>query len=81
MGLSEYARVRSRLESRAALHLPANLPECFARFGNGELLRFSATRTLLAKLRTVPIPEIRTVIHLIDRHNAVLEQEALLLNS
>jgi hypothetical protein len=81
VGLSEYARVQARLGGRAALHLPANLPECFARFANGELLRFSATRTLLAKLRTVRIPEILAVIHLIDRYNAVLEQEALLLNS
>jgi hypothetical protein len=35
---------------------------------------------LLAKLRAVRISEIQTVIHLIDRHNAVLEQEALLLD-
>lgn len=81
VGLSEYARVQARLGNRAALHLPVNLPDCFARLANGELLRFSATRRLLAKLRAVHIPEICTVIRLIDRHNAVLEQEALLLNS
>jgi hypothetical protein len=81
VGLSEYARIHARLGGRAALHLPANLSDYFARLSNGELLRFSATRTLLAKLRPVRIPEIRTVIDLIDRHNGVLEQEALLLNS
>jgi hypothetical protein len=80
VGLSEYARIQSRLGNRAALHLPVNLSDSFARLANCDLLRFSATRRLLAKLRGVRIPEIQTVVDLIDRHNAVLEQEALLLD-
>lgn len=80
VGLSEYARVQVRLGNRASLHLPLNLADCFARLANGELLRFAATRRLLAKLRTVPIPEVCAVINLIDRYNAVLEQEALLID-
>ncbi|MBA3962470.1 MAG: hypothetical protein H0X40_11285 [Chthoniobacterales bacterium] len=79
VGLSEYARLQGRLGDRTSLHLPVNLADYFARFGNKELLRFPATRRLLAKLRSVPIPEVCAVIDLIDRHNAVLEQEALLL--
>ncbi len=80
VGLSEYARVNARLGRRAALHLPATLPDYFARLANRDLLRFPATTTLLAKLRTMQIPEIQTVIKLIDHYNAVLEQEALLLD-
>jgi len=79
VGLSEYSRLQGRLGDRASLHLPVTLADYFARFGNRELLRFAATRRLLAKLRSVPIPEVCAVIDLIDRHNAVLEQEALLL--
>jgi hypothetical protein len=79
VGLSEYARLQGRLGDRASLHLPRNLADYFARFGNRELLRFGATRRLLAKLRSVPIPEVCAVIDLIDHHNAILEQEALLV--
>lgn len=79
VGLSEYARLQARLGDRASLYFPANLADYFQRLGNRELLQFPATRRLLAKLRSVRIPEVCSVIDLIDRHNAVLEQEALLL--
>jgi hypothetical protein len=80
VGLSEYARLQGRLGDRTSLHLPVNLANYFARLGNKELLRFPATKRLLAKVRSVPIPEVCAVIDLIERHNAVLEQEALLLH-
>lgn len=81
VGLSEYARLQARLGSRASLHFPATLANCFTRFANRELLRFAATRRLLAKLRTISSPDVCAVINLIDRNNAVLEQEALLVDT
>jgi len=80
MGLSEFVRLRNRLGDRLTLYLPSNLSDCFARFGNSELLRFPRSQSLLAKLRLSPISELRAVIDLIDRHHAGLEQEALLLD-
>jgi hypothetical protein len=79
VGLSEFARFRARLGKRVRLHLPADLPARFERFSNRSLLDKANNRTLLANLHRSPVPEIRKVLELIDRHNAGLEQEALLL--
>lgn len=79
VGLDEFTRLRERLGARVQLHLPENLAELFARHANGELLPKPSTQSLLAKLRLSQITEIRTVLALIEKHNAGLEQEALLI--
>jgi hypothetical protein len=78
VGLSEFARVRARLGKRARLHLPADLPARFERFSNRNLLDKANTRAVLTSLRRSSVTEIRSVLELIERHNAGLEQEALL---
>lgn len=80
VGLNEFVRLRKALGARAALHLPADLPERFAQFGNPELLQRPASQTLLPKLRQSGITEVEVVLDLIHRHNAGLEQEALLVS-
>jgi hypothetical protein len=79
VGLNEFVRLRAALGERVRLHIPEDLAELFSRFGNGELLRRDASQALLPKLRTDKSTEIRAVLELIERHNAGLEQEALLL--
>lgn len=79
VGLSEFGRLRERLGERVRLHLPNDLPVRFERFSNRGLLGNKNSRALLANLRQSRVLEICTVLKLIDRHNAGLEQEALLL--
>jgi hypothetical protein len=79
VGLDEFTRLRARLGNRVLLHLPANLPDLFARHANFGLLQNPSTQSLLAKLRSSQIAEVRTVLALIEKHNAGLEQEALLI--
>ena len=80
VGLSEFARLRTRLGTRVRLHLPSDLPARFERFSNRGLLDKEKNRLVLAKLRRSSVPEIRHVLELIERHNAGLEQESLLIN-
>lgn len=80
VGLSEFVRLRAALGERASLHLPSDLAMRFARFGNPELLRRSANQALLAKLRNSNLAEVKAVLELMDRHNAGLEQESLLVS-
>ena len=79
VGLSEFGRVHGRLGRRAGLYLPADLDIRFERFSNGDLLKKFNSQVMLAQLRRSPLPEVRHVVELIDRHNAGLEQEALLI--
>lgn len=81
VGLSEFVRVRAVLGDRATLHLPSDLAEVFSRFANKDLLRREASQALLPALRTNRSPDVRTVLDLIELHNAGLEQEALLITS
>jgi len=78
-GLSEFQRLHSRMGQRVRLYLPADLESQFARFSNSALLDGANTKTLLAQLRRSTLPGIQYVVGLIDRHNAGLEQEALLI--
>jgi hypothetical protein len=80
-GLTEFERLRSRLGSHARLHLPPDLDQQFTRFSNCTLLKKLNSQSVLATLRRTTSPEVRQVVALIDRHNAGLEQEALLLNT
>ena len=79
VGLGEFARLRRRLGRRVRLYLPEDLPARFDRFSNPDLLDKANNRALLANLRKTSLPEIQQVLQLIDRHNAALEQEALLI--
>jgi hypothetical protein len=79
VGLSEFARVHARLGDRAALYLPPDLDVRFERFSNRDLLKKLNSQAMLAQLRRSELPAIRRVIELIDRNNAGLEQEALLI--
>lgn len=79
VGLSEFQRLRSRLGNRVALYMPADLENLFVRFSKRKLLANRSSQATLARLRKSDSPEVRRVVDLIDRHNAGLEQEALLL--
>jgi hypothetical protein len=79
VGLDEFIRLQERLGARVQLHLPKNLEGLFARHSNRELLQKTSTQSLLAKLRQCQSAEVRTVLKLIEKHNAGLEQEALLV--
>lgn len=79
VGLSEFGRVHARLGQRAGLYLPPDLDARFERFSNSDLLKKLNNQAMLAQLRRSELPTIRRVIELIDRHNAGLEQEALLI--
>ena len=78
-GMSEFQRIRARLGKRVDLYLPADLESRFEKFSNRELLEKGNSQAMLAQLRRSDLPPIRRVIELIDRHNAGLEQEALLI--
>jgi hypothetical protein len=79
VGLSEFGRVHARLGERASLYLPPDLDARFGRFSNKDLLKKLNSQAMLAQLRRSELPAIRQVIELIDRYNAGLEQEALLI--
>ena len=78
-GLSEFQRLHSRLGTRVTLHLPDDIEARFARFSNSGLLKKAHSQAMLVQLRKSELSAIRRVIELIDRYNAGLEQEALLI--
>jgi hypothetical protein len=79
VGLDEFTRLHERLGSRVQLHLADDLAELFACHSNRELLRKPSTQSLLARLRQSHSVEVQAVLGLIEKHNAGLEQEALLI--
>jgi len=79
-GLIDYQRLRIRLGERVSLHLPEDIGVRFEKLSNASLLRKGLTRSMLAGLRSCGCAEILRVVELIDRYNAGLEQEALLVN-
>jgi hypothetical protein len=80
VGLSEFQRLHTRLGKRVVLHLPDDLETRFAKFSNRELLEKGNSQAMLAQLRRSDLSTILRVVELIDRYNAGLEQEALLIN-
>jgi hypothetical protein len=80
IGLSEFQRLHTQLGKRVLLHLPADLETRFTRFSNRELLEKSNSQAILAQLRRSHSPAVCHVVEMIDRHNAGLEQEALLIH-
>lgn len=81
VGLHEFTRLKDRLGTRARLYFPENIADLFVRYANAELLQNPTAQSLLAKLRLCEIPELRTVVSLIEKYNAGLEQEALLIHT
>jgi len=81
VGLTEFERLRSRLGTRVRLYSPQDLEQQFDRFSNRTLLKKVSSQSMLANLRRTASPEVLQVVALIERHNAGLEQEALLLNA
>jgi len=79
VGLNEFQRLHARFGKRVDLHLPTDLEIRFNEFSNPELLRKGNSQAMLAQLRRSNLPQIRRVVELIDRYNAGLEQEALLI--
>jgi hypothetical protein len=59
--------------------LPTDLENLFAQFSKRKLLMNRSSQAVLARLRKSDFPEVRRVVELMDRHNAGLEQEALLI--
>ena len=81
VGLSEFQRLHTRLGERVSLHIPTDLEGLFAQFSNRALLQKKNSQALLAGFRKSDIPSMQHVVQLIDRYNAGLEQEALILSS
>ena len=79
VGLSEFQRLQAQLGKRVVLHMPDDLETRFAKFSNRELLKKGNSQAMLVQLRRSDLSAIRCVIGLIDRYNAGLEQEALLV--
>jgi len=79
VGLNEVARLRRRLGERIALYLPSDLDKYFDKFSNRALLAAANSQTLLRYLRQSEDSQIQVVLDFIDKNNAGLEQEALLL--
>lgn len=79
VGLSEFQRLHTRLGERVSLHLPADLEARFAQFSSHKLLGKRNSKAMLAQLRRLDLLPVRHVVELIDRYNAGLEQEALLV--
>ena len=81
VGLSEFKRLHTRLGSRVNVYLPPDLEARFEQFSNRELLKKVNSQAMLAQLRRSELPCVRHVVELIDRYNAGLEQEALLIGA
>jgi hypothetical protein len=79
VGMEEFERLQSHLKARVRLHLPADLDTLFTKFANRSLLGKERSRGILFRLRGTSSADVQRVVELIDRHNAGLEQEALLL--
>jgi hypothetical protein len=80
VGLSEFQRLHARLGKRVVLHITADLETRFREFSKGDLLKKGNSQAMLTQLRRSDLPATRRVVELIDRYNAGLEQEALLIN-
>jgi hypothetical protein len=80
VGLHDFERIRVSLGSRVELYLPPNLKELFAKYSKRQLLEKRKSQVLLAKVRRSDSSEVQKVVRLIDKHNAGLEQEALLID-
>jgi hypothetical protein len=79
VGLHDFERIRGKLGTRAHLHIPVDLEELFRKYSKRKLLEKHKSQVLLNKLRCSDSSAVQRVIGFIDKHNAGLEQEALLI--
>jgi hypothetical protein len=79
VGLHDFERIRGRLGVRVQLHIPVNLEELFRQYSKRKLLEKRKSQILLSKLRCSDSPAVQKVVGFIDKYNAGLEQEALLI--
>ena len=80
VGLAEYCRLEARLGSRVEFYIPDQIEVLFERYSNQDILCTKPVQQqLLGELRSVSIPVVERIRRLVEKHNAVLEQEALLL--
>jgi hypothetical protein len=79
VGMEEFERLHLHLRARVRLHIPPDLETRFTKFANRSLLDKERSRGILFRLRGSGSADVQQVVALIDRHNAGLEQEALLL--
>lgn len=79
VGLSEFIRLRGALGARSELFIPEGLAERFKKFSKRSLLKSPANQAVLGRVRVSRIPEVRAVVELINKNNAGLEQEQLLI--
>ena len=78
VGMDEWLRIRARLgELKSMLYIPDNIDELFAKWSNESLLLKS--NALMPKLIAADNPQANRIIRLMQRHNAGLEHEALLI--
>ena len=78
VGLDEYLRIKDACPERTSLFVPDNLEELFRRYSNSGLIE--GNTAVLGRLRSSYDPSVKYVVSLIDRFNAGLEQEVLLLD-
>jgi len=79
VGLSEFERLRKQLGDRVELYIPENIDALFDRYSNRELLKKGNSQSMLSALRATSSKSVRLIVDLIDKHNAGLEQEVLLI--
>jgi len=79
VGLDEYLRYKEACPGKIELYSPSNLEELICKYGKPRLLTDSAS--IMPRLRQTSDPEARSIIQLIDRFGAGLEQEALLIEA
>lgn len=79
VGLQDFERIRGSLGARVHLHIPINLEELFRKYSKRKLMEKRKSQMILGKLRCSDSPAVQKVIGCIDKHNAGLEQEALLI--
>jgi hypothetical protein len=78
VGLDEYLRIKDACPGRTNLFVPDNLEELFRRYSNSGLIEGNIA--IHGRLRSSNDPSVKYVVSLIDRFNAGLEQEVLLLD-
>jgi hypothetical protein len=81
VGLHDFERIHSKLGARVKLHIPGNVEELFRNYSKHKLLEKRKSQRLLATLRRSNFPDVQKVVRLIDKYNAGLEQEALLIGN
>lgn len=79
VGLDEYSRVKAALGDRAELHIPVDLRERCARYGQTELIVRSLA--VYKRIRREGDDRVQQVLASLDRRGRALEQEGLVIGT